>query len=85
MAPRFDAPECEHGTPGGSAATCALCRVALLAAHGATKYRPRPFLLPPGVRPMPKDFRDRVTRARQQPGDLPDWREHQLPLGDRDS
>jgi hypothetical protein len=25
---RIDGPECEHGTPGGSPATCALCRLA---------------------------------------------------------
>lgn len=29
---RFDGVECEHGCPGGTPATCALCRVAAAAA-----------------------------------------------------
>jgi hypothetical protein len=85
----FDKPECSHGAPGGTAATCALCRAELLAAHGAKRYQRPPTLLPPGVRPMPRDFRARAEAARRRAAqasavEAVDARTLQLPLGDRD-
>lgn len=83
----FDQPECEHGTPGGTAATCALCRVELRALHGDRRFARPPALLPRGVRPMPHDFRARVEAARTDHTSADpavDVRTLQLPRGDRD-
>lgn len=54
----IDRPECAHGIAGGTPQTCALCRRGITEGQGALP------LLPPGVRPMPRNFRDLVDDAR---------------------